>query len=84
MLTVAFVKSTMRRRLVHLWYNRFKEGREDVNANALFSRPSTSTTDENIEAVKKMILNNHRITVGEVADDGFITFRSGQAILGMF
>ena len=27
------------------------------------------TTDEHIEAVKKMILVNCRITIGEVADD---------------
>ena len=37
--------------------------REDVNDDACFGRPSTSTTDENIEAVKKIILNNRRITM---------------------
>ena len=31
------------------------EGREDVNNDARFGRPSTSTTDVNIEAVKKII-----------------------------
>ena len=30
MLTVAFGKSTMSRTQVQLWYNRLKEGREDV------------------------------------------------------
>ena len=52
MLTVVFDESTMSRTQVHLWYKRFKEGREVVNANARPGRPSTSTTDENIEAVK--------------------------------
>ena len=56
MLTVSFGKSTMSRTQVQLWYNRFKEGREDVNDNACPSRPRTSTTDENLETVKKMIL----------------------------
>ena len=56
MLTVAFVESTMNRTQVKLWCNRLKECREDVIANARPGRPSTSTTDENIEAVKKMIL----------------------------
>ena len=42
--------------------------------------PSTSTTDENIEAVKKMILDNCRITIREVADDVGISFGSCQAI----
>ena len=57
-LTVAFGESTMSRTQVELWYNRFKERREDVNDDARPGRSSTSTTDENIEAVKKMILNN--------------------------
>ena len=61
-------------------YNRFKEGREDVNDNARTGGPSTSTTDENIEAVKKMILDNRRITTGEVADDVSISFGLCQAI----
>ena len=50
MLAVAFGESTMSRTQVQLWYNRFKEGREDVN---------------DIEAVKKMISNNRRITIRE-------------------
>ena len=54
---------------VQLWYNRFKEGREDVNDDARPSRPSTFTTDENIKAVKKMFLDNRRITIRKVADD---------------
>ena len=53
MLSVAFGESTLRTQ-VQLWYNRFKEGREDVNDDARPGRPSTSTTDENLEAVKKM------------------------------
>ena len=47
--------------LIFLWYNRFKEGHEDVNDDARSSRMSTSTTYENIAAVKKMI------TIREVA-----------------
>ena len=80
MLTVTFDESTMRRNQVQLWYNRFKEGREDVNDDACPGRPSKSTTDENIKAVKEMILDNRRITIGEVADDVDISFESCQAI----
>ena len=43
---------------VQLWYNRFKEGREDVNDDARHGRPSTSTTDENIEAMKKLFFES--------------------------
>ena len=49
MLAMAFGESIMSRKQVQLWYNRFKEGREDVNDNACPSRSSTATTDENIE-----------------------------------
>ena len=58
----------------------FKEYREDVNDDARPGRPRTSTTDENIKAVKKMILLNHRITIREVADDVGISFGACQAI----
>ena len=55
--------------------------RESYNDDACPSSPSTSTTYENIEAVKKkMTLNNHRITVREDADDVGISFGSFHAI----
>ena len=69
MFTVAFGESTMIRRQIQLWYNRFKKGQEDINDDARPGRQSTSTTDESIEAVKKMILDNRRITIKEVAND---------------
>ena len=69
MLTVAFGESTISRTQVQLWYNRFKEGREDVRDDARPGRPSTLTTDKNIEAVKQMLLNNRRTTIREVGDD---------------
>ena len=80
MSTVAFGESTIIRKQVQLWYNRFKEGREDVNDNAPPGRPGTSTSDVNIEAVTKMILANRRITIREVAGDVGISFGSCQAI----
>ena len=80
MLTVAFGESTMSRTQVQLYYNRFKEGREDVNDDARPGRPNTSTTDENIEAVKKIILDNRRINIRENVDDVDISFGSCQGI----
>ena len=65
---------------VQLWYNRFKEGREDVKDDARSGRPNTSTTDENIEAMKKRILNNRRMISREVADDVDISLDSCQVI----
>ena len=74
MLTVAFGESTMSRTQVQL------EGRENVTENARPGRPITSTSDENIEAVKKIILDNYRITIREVAANVGISFGLCQAI----
>ena len=46
MLTVSFSKSTMKRTQVQLWYNRFKEGREGVNDNALKMSVWTNVLDK--------------------------------------
>ena len=53
----------MSRTQVQLWRNRFKEDRVDVKDDNRTGRPSTSITHENIEAVKKMILDIRRITI---------------------
>ena len=79
MLTVTFGESTMSRTEVQLWYNRFKEAREDVNDDARPGRPSTPTIYVNIEAVKKMFLDNRQITIRKVADGIGISFGSCQA-----
>ena len=47
----------------------FSKDREDVNDKERAGRPSTSTTDENIDEVKKIVLVNRRITVREVAEE---------------
>ncbi|UYV71358.1 hypothetical protein LAZ67_8002744 [Cordylochernes scorpioides] len=69
MLTVAYGEATLDRSNVYRWYKMFSEGREDVNDEARAGRPSTSTTDEKINEVEKMILAIRRITVREVAED---------------
>ena len=80
MLTVAFGAAFTSRTQLQLWYNRLREGREDINDDARPGRTSTSTTVENIEAVKKITLNNRRITIREIADDIGISFVSCRAI----
>ena len=80
MLIATFGESFVSRIQVQLWYYRFKVGLEDVNANARSDRRNTSTTNENIEAVKKIISDNCRITIREVKYDIGISFGSCQAI----
>ncbi|KAG6465148.1 hypothetical protein O3G_MSEX014961 [Manduca sexta] len=59
----------------------FSEGREDVNDEEHAGRPSTSTTDEKIDEVKKMVLANRRITIREIAEDLGISIGSCYSIL---
>ncbi|UYV66392.1 hypothetical protein LAZ67_4001526 [Cordylochernes scorpioides] len=80
MLTVAYGEATLDRSNVYRWYKMFSEGREDVNDEERAGRPNTSTTDEKINKVEKMILANRRITVREVAEDLNISIGSCHSI----
>ena len=55
------------------WYALRKNG-------CLPGSPSISTTDENFEAMEKMVLNNRQITIREVVDDIDVSFGSFQAM----
>ncbi|UYV77797.1 hypothetical protein LAZ67_15002329 [Cordylochernes scorpioides] len=80
MLTVAYGEATLDRSNVYRCYKMFSEGREDVNDEERAGRLSTSTTDEKINEVEKMILANRRITVREVAEDLNISIGSCHSI----
>ncbi|UYV83955.1 hypothetical protein LAZ67_X000694 [Cordylochernes scorpioides] len=80
MLTVTYGEATLDRSNVYRWYKMFSEGREDVNDEERAGRPSTSTTDEKINELEKMILANRRITVREVAEDLNISIGSCHSI----
>ena len=65
---------------VYKWYKLFTEGREEANYDARPGRPSTSTTNENTEAVENFFMENSRITIREVAEDVGISVGSCHAI----
>lgn len=71
MLTEAFGKSTMSRIQVQL---DLRKTIEDVNNDDSPHRPRTSTKNKNIEAMKKITVDNHQITITEIADDVGIPF----------
>ena len=80
MLKVAYGECTVSQKSVYNWYKLFREGREEVNDDARHGRPSTSTTNENTVAVKKIVMENRRITIREVAEDVGISVGSCHAI----
>ena len=61
---------------VYEWCKRFQYGREDVEDDERPGRPSTSPTDESVEKVKEMVMNDRQITIREVADDVGISIGS--------
>ena len=83
MLTKAYGESAMSKTRVYEQYKRFQDDREDVEDDERPGRLSTSTTDENVEKVKEMGINDRRITIREVADDVGISIGSCHEILNM-
>ena len=50
------------------WYNRFKTGETSIDDDPRSGRPSTSTDDAHIDAVRDLILQNRRLTIREIAE----------------
>ena len=61
------------------WFRRFKEGRNSVESDPRSGRPSTSRKEEMIAKVRKILRNNRRLTVREIADDCGISVGSCDA-----
>ena len=81
MLLKCFGEFTLSRTQVFEWHKAFSKGREVVENLPHASRPSTSVNDDNIEKVKKIVLENHRVGIREVADALNISYGSTQHIV---
>jgi len=51
------------------WYARLKNGRHSLEDDPREGRPSTSTTDENVERVRVLLSRNRRITVEMLSEE---------------
>lgn len=56
MLNVAFGESSMNKTNIYKWHTHFQEGHEDVEDDEHSGRPSTSTTDDNVESLSESLL----------------------------
>jgi histone-lysine N-methyltransferase SETMAR len=63
------------------WYNRFKNDRTSVDSDQRTDRPSTSRNPDVINKVRSLIMEDHRLTVQEIANDIVISDGSAHAIL---
>ena len=69
MLRNCFGNDILKKTAVYEWHERFKSGRESVEDDERSSRPSISKTDENINKVREMLINNRKLTIRELAED---------------
>ena len=53
---------------VYRWYARFADGREDLKDDARSGRPSTASSDENVESVRCLLTEDRRTTLKMIAD----------------
>ena len=80
MLQKCFGETTISRTQVFEWHKAYSEGHEVVENLPQASRPSTSVKDNNIEKVKKIVLEN-RIGIRDVAEALNISYGSTQHIV---
>ena len=59
----AYGEHSLSRAQVFRWHKSFLEGREHVEDEHRSGRPSTSTTDENIERVNTLVRSDRRLTL---------------------
>ena len=81
MLQQAFKDECMSRTQYFEWYSHFKTGRTLIDEDPRSGRPSTSTDDVHIDAIRDLILQNRHLTIREIAEDVGISLGSCQAIL---
>uniref|UniRef100_A0A0L8G2A1 Carbonic anhydrase n=1 Tax=Octopus bimaculoides TaxID=37653 RepID=A0A0L8G2A1_OCTBM len=51
------------------WFNRFQDGRKNVDIDERSKRPATSKTEKNIAGVRVAVRGNRRITIRELSED---------------
>ena len=81
MLQKCFGEFTLSKTQVFEWHKTFSEGREVIENLPHASRPSTSVNDDNIEKVKKIVLENRCVGIREVAEALNISYGSTQHIV---
>ena len=81
MLQKCFEETTLSKTQVFEWHKAFSEGREVVENLPHASRSSISVNDDNIEKVKKIVLQKRRVGIREVAEALNISYGPTQHIV---
>lgn len=80
-LSAQYGNSSLSRRSVYEWIEKFKSGRTSINHQEGAGRPLTSTTDLKIQQAQEMILTNRRVKIDEVACSLQISHGSAHEII---
>lgn len=81
MLQKAYGDSALSKTQAYEWYKAFKDGREIVEDMPRSGRPSTSSTEENVDKIKEIVLENRHASVREIARDLNISRESARLVL---
>ncbi|XP_032676163.1 protein GVQW3-like [Odontomachus brunneus] len=81
MLQKTYGDSALSKTCAYEWYKAFKEGREVVEDLPRSGRLSTSLTEDNIEKVKEIVLENRYFSLREVAHELNMSHESVRSIL---
>lgn len=68
MLKTAYKDDALKKTQVFERFSRFKSGKMSIDDQAHSGRPSTARTDENVKNLHKIILEDRRQTIVEVAE----------------
>jgi hypothetical protein len=67
-LSAQYGNSVLPQRSVYEWIEKVKNGCTNVTLEEGAGRPSTATTDDNIERVRDVVLLDRRLTIDKVAN----------------
>lgn len=81
MLQKAFGDCVMSKTQAYDWYKAFQSGRESVEDLPRSGRPSTSSTEQNVEKVKEIVNENRHASLRKIAHDLNMSHESVRTIL---
>ncbi|EGI67902.1 FLJ37770-like protein, partial [Acromyrmex echinatior] len=81
MLQKAYGESTLSKTRAYEWYSALKSGRDVVKDLPRSGRPSTSSTEVNIDKVKEMVIENRHFSLREIAAELTVSHESIRTIL---
>jgi len=81
MLQKTYGESTLSKTRAYEWYNAFKSGRDVAEDLPRSDRPSTSSTEVNINKVKEMVTENRHLSLREIAAELSVSHKSIRTIV---